>query len=220
MKHTFLLSTLVFSLLLAGCKPGSDTGGSTNTPDQPTTGIPSQADAKGSVDAFLITHTGAWTATTDAAWCFPSASLGYGNDTLRVSAMPNLTGRTRTATVTITPLSAPRAIRRTSPATAPATTSYVYTQEAADIQDAACHITGLRVTPEHIVAYLTVTGANEGLYKSVSGLSTKPKIGGSGSSFLPPAANIPLDRTSLRTAYLCRPIGLGAPPLRPVCRGA
>ncbi len=153
--------------------------------------IESEAEAAGSLLDIDVQQSGVWSAESNEIWCIPASSCGYGETTLQVTLMPNLTGKKRQATVTITSQTENAAnAPRTKAATGNNTATYVFTQEPATITEAACQITGLKCTPEQVIVYLTVTGTDEGLFKSVDGLSNKPSSGGN--VLLPPAANIPI----------------------------
>jgi hypothetical protein len=53
-------------------------------------------------DSVIITSNGPWSASSDVSWLTISPATGQGNDTIIITAEPNTTGITRSATVTIT----------------------------------------------------------------------------------------------------------------------
>lgn len=179
----YLLSAI--GLLLVSCEKPETSNDNASKP------IESEVESKGSVFDIQVEQSGLWSAVSNENWCIPASSVGYGNANLQVNMMPNLTGKRRQATVTIIPQksNAANAPRRKTAAEMDAAT-YVFTQDPATIEETACHITGVECTPEQVAVYLTVTGGEQGMYESCSGLSNKPSSGGN--VLLPPAANIPI----------------------------
>lgn len=193
MKKTSLYILLLSSLGLAACgnvyQPGNGGDGATTPPEPDKPAVEDKVAPTGTLYDINVQTEGCWTAVGSEAWCMPSVATGYGATTLQVNMMPNLTGKTRTAKVTVAPLAAAKAnAPRRKAAAAAETVEYVFTQEPATVTTQACHITGVECLPTQVRVYLAVTGTASGIFLSVSGLSNKPSSGGN--VLLPPAANL------------------------------
>jgi len=87
--------------------------------DAPQLTIPS---AGGVMTTTVTTNKSQWTATSDQGWASVSPSIGVTKQVLSVTATPNTTGQTRTATITVTAGDARALVRVSQDSQAPAAT--------------------------------------------------------------------------------------------------
>ncbi len=161
--------------------------------DNPPAGDIDSGDSKdvsptGEVKVVTVEMEGAWETSSSDNWCVPAVKDGIGNADLEVNMLPNVTGAERTATVTVRSKAAAM-----TKADASGVQTFTFTQPATTMAEPECLITGLSTTPTSVTVYLTVGGAESGLFKSVSGLSFVTLPGES--VYLPSDCNIPLGST-------------------------
>ncbi|MGN1262750.1 MAG: BACON domain-containing protein [Prevotella sp.] len=169
---------------------GEDVNGGNNSDSE-------KASATGEVKVVTVKMEGAWETSSSEKWCVPAVKEGVGSSELAVNLLPNVTGAERTATVTVRSKTSGQ-----TKADASEEQTYTFTQPAATTAEPECFITGLSTTPTAITVYLTVGGAESGMFKNVSGLSF---IYQGDNSFLPGECKIPLGSTGSDSVTIVGP---------------
>lgn len=154
----FLWTALAAVLSLSGCSD-SETDNPTPDPNPEPSGSP--LSYEGELQQLAIAVPGAWRVESDADWCQPGRTSGYGVQEIPLNAIYNRSGQSRKATVTIWRTDEVRSSESVAQ-------TIVYEQQANAQEEIPAHFTDAKIKNNSLMFRL-YTGPKQGITSIVSG---------------------------------------------------
>lgn len=151
------------ALCLGGCSDSSEIDNPNPAPEPtPDPGTPASVlPYEGEMQRLAVTVPGGWRAESDADWCQPGRTAGYGVQEIPLNVIYNYTGQSRCATVTIYRTDAVRSSESVAQ-------TIVYEQQANAAEVIPAHFTDAKIENNRLMFRL-YTGPKSGTTEIVAG---------------------------------------------------